>query len=108
MKKFDTRGETRHKKKLSKQGLLLDYIWRAFGGNNAVARLLGVHKQTPINWRDRGGVPLRMVWRVAAKLKVSPEALNFKAVSSCHPLSYYSWEDVEECAKALLKRNLSK
>ena len=71
-------GKQTKNKKLNAQQALLDAIWHEQGGNVRVARKLGVHIQTPINWRNRGGVPLALCPRVAAVLGVYVWGLNYK------------------------------
>ena len=62
------------------QALLLSVLWKIFGGNRKVARILKIHEQMPVNWKLRGHVPLTQVGHVARLLKVPPEALNYEEV----------------------------
>lgn len=77
------------------QRALLDALWAAKGGPAAIAHLLDVGRQLPVNWRNRGGVPLLYCMQLAAKLKVTPWGLNylklkkFDAKKECPP-----WEVV--------------
>lgn len=59
------------------QQALLAAIWKLKGGVARIARMLGISVQGPINWRNRGGVPLVKCKEVAAKLKISEWGLNY-------------------------------
>lgn len=80
----------------SAQYMLLDAIWKKFLGPSAVAEILGVGVQTPLNWRIRGAVPLEEVISVANKLGIKPHGLNYEG---CRLIAdpnkkYPSWEEV--------------
>lgn len=81
MRKLDTRGGKRPKKEaVSGQAKLLDLIWELTGGAAAVATKINVHRQLPVNWRNRGKVPLELVGRLSRALKLPPEAFNYEEV----------------------------
>lgn len=87
----------RMKKKKATEGAvaLLDAIWKKKGGPAAIAHLLNIAPQIPVNWRNRGGVPLIYCMQLATKLNVIPWGLNyvklrlFDAKNKCPP-----WEVV--------------
>lgn len=62
------------------QARLLQVIWHLNGGPHAVADIIGIARQLPINWRVRGRVPLKMVGLVSRKLGVPPAVLNIEDV----------------------------
>lgn len=88
-------GRLKKKKYDDGQRELLDALWAAKGGPAAIAHLLDVSTQLPVNWRNRGGVPLVYCMQLAAKLKIPPWGLNylrlkrFDAKNECPP-----WEVV--------------
>lgn len=77
----DNRGGARYQKTLKTgQSRLINAIWDMCGGIKDVSEILKVPYQNPINWRNRGFVPLELVGMVSRRLAVSPEALNFEGV----------------------------
>ena len=57
---------------------LLNEIWRIKGGIAKVARDLEVIRQAPINWRNRGKVPLMSCKHIAFSLKIPIWGLNYE------------------------------
>jgi len=79
LKKLDTRGGLRQKTVLkSSQALLLQELWKKYGGISKAAKKIGLPLQTLINWRLRGRVPLEMVGVVSRALNVSKECLCYE------------------------------
>lgn len=84
-----TRGGRRPKKLPKKEGgqqMLIRELIRHLGGRKGITlkvrKVLGedFHKQNFVNWRDRGLVPLEWCRAVAAALKISPYALNYRGM----------------------------
>lgn len=86
-------GKRRKLKHRDGQKLLLDAIWRKLGGPAAVAKKLGVHAQAPINWRNRGGVPLVDCMRVASLLGIPEYGLNYSELYKFYRTEIVSWEE---------------
>lgn len=67
--------------------MLLRALVHAWGGPTKIARMAqeagfeGFGIQNFVNWRQRGGVPLEYIPRLAELFDVSEYALNFGAVS---------------------------
>lgn len=75
-------GGARKKAKINEaQKALLFAIWKSKGGVGAVANLLDVNIQAPVNWRNRGGVPLLLCLRIAEKLQIPVWGLNYKELT---------------------------
>lgn len=70
-------GSRKKSKSQDAQRNLLDAIWKLKGGVRSVANILDEHIQSPINWRNRGGVPLIMCLQVSEKLKIPIWGLNY-------------------------------
>lgn len=64
----------------SSQGRFLHILWRLYGGATEVSRLIGTRPQLPVNWKNRGRVPLQYVGKVSRVLGVPPELLNYEQV----------------------------
>lgn len=71
-------GSRRKSRILDGQRELLGAIWKLKGGVGAVANLLDQHIQAPVNWRNRGGVPLNMCLFVSEKLRIPIWGLNYR------------------------------
>lgn len=85
------------RKSKSGQEALLAAIWESLGGITAVAKLLGRHKQIPVNWRNRAAVPIEHCPMVAKKLglnKTQMIGLNYKGVINYIAKPIPSWETV--------------
>jgi len=52
------------------------HIIADLGGASAAALRLGVKRTTLLQWRARGQVPAKHVWRVAQALGVPPESIR--------------------------------
>jgi len=90
------RGGKRTKKAIdTAQKALLNVLWMLHGGQRAVAKKLKVERQTLRNWRNRDGVPLIEVKRVAAILDVPEHVLNYKDVTRFYGVKESpSWKSV--------------
>lgn len=55
------------------------------GGASEAALHLGVKRTTLLQWRARGQVPARHVWRVAGVLRVPPETIRPDLATAPHP-----------------------
>lgn len=79
--------------------VLLSAIWDANGGITKVAQKLGVVKQEPVNWRQRGEVPLKHCVRFSKELNCSPFALNYIDMSTLFGKEKTpEWKDVVRSA----------
>lgn len=87
-------GKRRKIKHREGQKALLDAIWTKCGGASAVAKVLGIHSQAPINWRNRGGVPLVDCKRVASALNIPVFGLNYEELSKFYDKDIPLWDDV--------------
>lgn len=89
-KKRTRQASTEVNKKLPWQAALLDAIAKKFGGYKELGDLLqkklgeefssGSVEHRFINWRERGGVTVTWLFKIADALKVPPAALNYSAV----------------------------
>lgn len=59
------------------QQLVIEHIIKNAGGHSKIAKIVGLYRQAPINWREEGHVPLKWVGQVARALEVTPWALNY-------------------------------
>lgn len=62
--------------------ILLDYVIKTNGGIRAVGRLTGHSPQLINVWIQLGYVPLKHVGKMAAKMQVYQELLNYEGVAS--------------------------
>lgn len=89
------RAGVKHKKVLDTgQKALLDAIWSLKGGPRAVAQVLGAEAQTPINWRNRQGVPLMVCLEVAEKLDIPFWGLNYRKFLKVYGKKTPEWPSV--------------
>jgi hypothetical protein len=95
------KGWSKRKSK-SGQEALLAALWESLGGITVVAKLLGRHKQIPVNWRNRGAVPTELCPAVAKQLglgKLQMLGLNYLGVSNYVAKPVPSWETVVKSFK---------
>lgn len=81
----------------SGQEALLSALWAKLGGVSTVAKILGLHRQAPVNWRNRAAVPLSLAPDVAKKLgltKLQLLGLNYTGVSKYTNKPIPAWESV--------------
>ena len=98
------RSSFRSKKITNSQMMLIDFVYKQFGGVKRVSVLTCMRMQRLVNWRLRGGVPLMHCGTVARRLNLDPnktinvirEALNWED----HYRLFGYGSDWEELVKA--------
>lgn len=60
---------------------LLEALWKHFGGPANVSIITGVSPQTLVNWRLRGKVPVKQVFKIAKALNIPHWGLNYAELS---------------------------
>lgn len=100
-------------KRKTRRAVLLQEIMRAYGGEAKLMRHLRVRsegrldfpaRQTWLNWRNRGQVPLEYVLPLSKILRCSPFALNYEqseTVINRGQGSRPEWAEVVESCKFL-------
>lgn len=89
------RGGFRTKKRLrNSQAMLLDELISLNGGPAEFAAKLDVNPQAPINWRNKGFVPPKMLGKIAKAFKITPWALNFSFLASLAVAATPEWETI--------------
>jgi hypothetical protein len=76
--------------------LLLNLIWWRFGGPAKLTKVHfpELHRQNWVNWRERGNVPLKLVYTIANRLKIPVWGLNYEELAVMMPDDIPPWRDV--------------
>lgn len=82
------------RKKMSSQSKLLDTLWKKHGGVAVVSKQLGCTMQDLVNWKNRGGVPLCWINRVAKALRAPDAVLNYKKSHILFSAPHPDWADL--------------
>ena len=75
------------------QVALLEAVWNMLGGPKAVADKLGVHRQSPVNWRNRGKVPVKYAHVLASMFSLPVWGFNYCDCVFMHS-NAPKWEEV--------------
>lgn len=103
--------------KITGQYLMIEAIAMAYGGYVKFANWISMHlgrtskaqRQCMVNWRLRGGVPIRLVYIYSELLSISPYVLNYKAVCEQLPNKEHpSWKSVVAACQFIPEEHRSK